>query len=151
MFFLWYLGSLRLFFTLVLPFLPPLCFQNKAPVSESHLVRATPIKHKAPGLRKFLAMLHPKQKCLFTYLTFLLNKKYHMHKHTQTLNINYEHMCMQKKKKKLQFSTGCLCLTAINTSFSWGFTVNYLCDLTLSFSDSLTVMPGKEYSAELPP
>lgn len=68
-FFLRYLGSLRLFFTLVRSFLPPSCFQNKAPVSESmpHLVRATPVKHKAPGLRKFLTTLHPKQQCLFSF------------------------------------------------------------------------------------
>lgn len=56
-----YLGSLRLFFTLVqaflLLFLPPLCFQNKAAVSESmpHLVKANAReKHKAPGFTKFL-------------------------------------------------------------------------------------------------
>lgn len=67
--FLRYLGSLRLFFTLVqaflLLFLPRQCFQNKAAVSESkpHLVRANARqKYKAPGLRKFLTTLFPKQK-----------------------------------------------------------------------------------------
>lgn len=62
-----YLGSLRLFFTLIrafLLFLPPSCFQNKAALSESmpHLVKANAReKHKAPGFTKFLTTLFPKQ------------------------------------------------------------------------------------------
>lgn len=114
MFFLRYLGSLRLFFTLVqayLFFLPPLCFQNKAAVSESmpHLVKANAReKHKAPGFTKFLTTLFPKQPFLdIFYAHYALNMQC-----PQPLSI---YLDMSACKKQLQHV--CLCFTAVNTSF----------------------------------
>lgn len=125
----WCLGSLRLFFTLIqaflLLFLPPSCFQNKAAVSESmlHLVKANAReKHKAPGLTKFLTTLFPKQPFWIFFLCTLSIK--------HALSTAFVNMAMSARKKQLQYvSTGCLCFTAVNTSFIWGFTVNHLCNL----------------------
>lgn len=104
--------------------LPP-SFQNKAAVSESmlHLVKANAReKHKAPGLTKFLTTLFPKQPFWIFFLCTLSIK--------HALSTAFVNMAMSARKKQLQYvSTGCLCFTAVNTSFIWGFTVNHLCNL----------------------
>ncbi len=105
-------------------FLPPSCFQNKAAVSESmpHLVKANAReKHKAPGSQS--SWPPSSQNNRFGYFLCTLSIKH-------ALSTAFVNMDMSARTKQLQHvSSGCLCFTAVNTSFIWGFTVNHLCNL----------------------
>ncbi len=121
-----YLGSLRLFFTLIRAFfssLPRVFKTKQQSVSPCPIwSKPTPVKNtKPPGSQS--SWPPSSQNNRFGYFLCTLSIKH-------ALSTAFVNMDMSARTKQLQHvSSGCLCFTAVNASFIWGFTVNHLCNL----------------------
>ncbi len=81
-----------------------------------------PWKTQSPRVHKVPDHPLPKTTVLDIFLCTLSIK--------HALSTAFVNMDMSARTKQLQHvSSGCLCFTAVNASFIWGFTVNHLCNL----------------------